>query len=410
MKAKGVEAVAVCLLWSIINPAHEERVGALLEEHLPGVPYTLSHRLNPTVREYRRASSAAIDASLKPLMSAYFRKLDEDLRKEGFDGRLLVLTGSGGVLDAADIWNTPIHVIGSGPAAAPVAGRHFAKLDAGTDYAVVTDAGGTTYDVSLIRRGAIPWTRETLVGPVGQRHITGFPSVDSRSIGAGGGSIGWVDRGGLLHVGPQSAGAEPGPACWGRGGTKPTVTDACLVLGYIDPDYFLGGAMRVDRAAAVDAIMRDVGTPLNMDVQTAASAIFQLACERMVTAIDEITLRQGIERARGGRDRRRRRRRTVLRNNRASPRGEACDYPGGLGGAQRGRRVVVRSHPGLCGHCPYQHAQVRFRRVRANPQSVEGAMCAIRRRSGRRQHPEHNRLLGRGALSRPGVGDRGSAA
>lgn len=295
LKELGVEAVAVCLLWSVVNGAHEERIAALLDQHLPGVPYTLSHRLNPTLREYRRASSAAIDASLKPLMSRYIRNLDGRLRDAGFDGRLLILTAAGGVLDAADVWDTPIHTIGSGPAAAPVAGRHYASIDADSDQAIVTDAGGTTYDVSLIRRGAIPWTRETKVDRAGQLHMTGFPSVDVRSIGAGGGSIGWVDRGGMLHVGPQSAGASPGPVCWGKGGTRPTVTDACLVLGYIDPDYFLGGAMLIHQEPAVEAIMRDVGRPLGLELDEAANAIFQLACERMVTAIEEITLNQGID-------------------------------------------------------------------------------------------------------------------
>jgi N-methylhydantoinase A len=295
LREDAVEAVAVCLLWSVVNPAHEERVGALVAEHLPGVPYTLSHALNPTIREYRRASSAAIDASLKPLMSRYIGDLDRRLRDAGFGGRLLILTSSGGVLDAEEVWETPIHSIGSGPAAAPVGGRHFARTDAGSDYAIVTDAGGTTYDVGLIRHGQIPWTRETMVGHPKQGHMTGFPSVDVRSGGAGGGSIGWVDEGGLLHVGPQSAGADPGPVCWGRGGTRPTVTDACVVLGYLDPDYFLGGEMRIDRAMAEEAIRRDVAGPLGLDTDQAAAAILDLACERMVTAIEEITLNQGLD-------------------------------------------------------------------------------------------------------------------
>lgn len=295
LRRLGIEAVAVCLLWSIVNPDHEERVGELLDEHLPGVPYTLSHRLNPTVREYRRASSAAIDASLKPLMSTYIRDLDRRLRDHGFRGRLLILTSAGGVLDAEHVWDAPIHSIGSGPAAAPVAGRHYSQIDAGSDYAVVTDAGGTTYDVSLIRGGRIPWTRETMVGHPKQGYITGFPSVDVKSIGAGGGSIGWVDDGGLLHVGPQSAGADPGPVCWGRGGRQPTVTDACVVLGYIDPSYFLGGEIEIDADAAAEAIVRDVGEPLALDRNEAAAAILNLASERMVTAIEEITLNQGLD-------------------------------------------------------------------------------------------------------------------
>src|SRR5439155_9425049 len=160
---REVEAAAVCLLWSIVNPEHERRVGELLAEEAPGIAVTLSHRLNPSLREYRRASSAAIDASLKPLMSRFFRELAGRLDEEGFGGRLLIMTSAGGVLDADSVAEQPIHSIGSGPAAAPVAGRHYARIDTGSDTALVTDAGGTTYDVSLVRRGRIPWTRETIV-------------------------------------------------------------------------------------------------------------------------------------------------------------------------------------------------------------------------------------------------------
>lgn len=295
LRAREVEAVAVCLLWSIVNPVHERRVGELLAEELPEVPYTLSHELNPSLREYRRASSAAIDASLKPLMSRFFRSLDERLRAEGFRGRLLIMTSAGGVLDAQAVAERPIHSIGSGPAAAPVAGRHFVRLDARSDTALVTDAGGTTYDVSLVRRGAIPWTRETIVGHPTYGYITGFPSVDVKSVGAGGGSIAWVDEGGLLHVGPQSAGADPGPASYGRGGDRATVTDACVVLGYIDPDYFLGGEMKLDVDLARQALERDVGLPLGLDVYEAGAAVLHLAIERMVSAIEGITLNQGID-------------------------------------------------------------------------------------------------------------------
>ena len=291
----GVEAAAVCFLWSLVNPAHELRVGELLVGLAPDLPVTLSHALNPSLREYRRASSAAIDASLKPLMSRFFRELEVALVERGFEGRLLIMTSSGGVLDAHTVAEQPIHSIGSGPAAAPIAGRHFALADCGSDTALVTDAGGTTYDVSLVRRGRIPWTRETLVGDTGYGYITGFPSVDVRSIGAGGGSIAWVDDGALLHVGPASAGADPGPACYGRGGERPTVTDACLLLGYIDPDYFLGGEMRVSAELARAAMERDVSDPLGIDLHEAASAVHGLAIERMVTAIEGITLSQGID-------------------------------------------------------------------------------------------------------------------
>jgi N-methylhydantoinase A len=295
LRRLDVEAAAVCFLWSIVEPAHEIRVGELLAELTPAIPTTLSHALNPSLREYRRASSAAIDASLKPLMSRFFRELEDTLVERGFQGRLLIMTSSGGVLDARAVAEQPIHSIGSGPAAAPVAGRHYARADCESATALVTDAGGTTYDVSLVRRGRIPWTRETMVGDPTYGYITGFPAVDVRSIGAGGGSIAWVDEGGLLHVGPASAGADPGPACYGRGGDRPTVTDACLVLGYIDADYFLGGEMAVSVDLARAALDRDVSRPLGLDLHESASAVLGLATERMVTAIEGITLSQGID-------------------------------------------------------------------------------------------------------------------
>ena len=291
----GVESVAVCLLWSTVNPAHELRVAELLEQHLPRVPFTLSHVLNPILREYRRASSTAIDASLKPLMSAYLDGLSRRLREGGFGGRLLMLTSGGGVMDAEDMARAPIHAIGSGPSMAPIAGRHYARADAGSDTAIVADTGGTTFDVSLVRRGAIPTTPETWIGRRYRGHIVGFPSVDVRSIGSGGGSIAWVDEGGLLHVGPESAGAVPGPACYGKGGKRPTVTDAALVLGYIDPEFFLAGTMALDGERAAAAIAADVGAPLGLDDAEAASAILRLATENMVGAIEEITINQGID-------------------------------------------------------------------------------------------------------------------
>jgi N-methylhydantoinase A len=292
---KQTEAVAVCLLWSTMNPVHELRVGELLEQHLPGVPYTLSHALNPSLREYRRAASAAIDASLKPLMTRYLASLEDRLTDAGFKGRLLVVTASGGVLDAETMAAAPIHSINSGPSMAPVAGRYYADRDADAATAVIADTGGTSYDVGLVRHGRIPWTRESWLGRQYESDLTGFPSVDVKSIGAGGGSIAWVDEGGLLRVGPGSAGADPGPACYARGGVHPTVTDAAVVLGYIDPGYFLGGAIALDVGAARDAVDRDIGEPLNLSVEDAAIAVLRLATEHMVRAIEDITLGRGID-------------------------------------------------------------------------------------------------------------------
>lgn len=295
LSSEEVEAVAVCLLWSIANPAHEVRVGELLDKHLPAVPYTLSHQLNPVLREYRRASSTAIDASLKPLMTRYLADLESRLREAGFEGRLLLVSAASGLIDARDMAAAPILSINSGPAAAPVAARHFARRDLQADSVIVADTGGTSYDVALVRRGEIPMTRETWLGPKFIGHITGFPAVDIRSIGAGGGSIASVDAGGLLHVGPASAGADPGPAAYGRGGTSPTVTDAAIVLGYVDANHFLGGAMPLDASAAAAAIEQHVADPLGVTSQEAAAAIVALATEQMVQAIDMITVAQGVD-------------------------------------------------------------------------------------------------------------------
>ena len=289
-----VEAVAVCFLWSVVNPQHELKIAELLEEYLPNIPYTLSHRVNPSIREYRRASSTCLDASLKPIMGSYMKGLDARLRDEGFRGRLLIVTSQGGVMDAADAAEVPVNLINSGPSMAPVAARSYGETD-GTRTLIVGDTGGTTFDVSVVFDGHIPQTRETWLGQPFRSHMTGMPSVDVKSVGAGGGSIAWVDAGGLLHVGPQSAGAVPGPACYGAGGTRPTVTDAALVLGYIDPRYFLGGRMQLDHAAAVQAIESQVAAPIGQGVREAALAIMELATEHMVQAIMAITVNQGVD-------------------------------------------------------------------------------------------------------------------
>jgi len=295
LKELAVEAVAVCLLWSTVNTVHEDRVGELLNEHMPGIPYTLSHVLNPILREYRRASSTAIDASLKLTMSGYLERLMDRLTDSGFRGRLLMLTSKGGVMDVKELASAPIHAIGSGPSMAPIAGKYYAQLDADADTAIVADTGGTTYDVSLVRRGIIPTTKEAWIGQRTLGQIVGFPSVDVKSVGAGGGSIAWVDEGSLIHVGPISAGAVPGPACYNRGGARPTVTDASLVLGYIDPNFFLGGKMSLNVDLAKKAIEREISLPLKMDMMKAASAIMMVVTENMVKAIEQITINQGMD-------------------------------------------------------------------------------------------------------------------
>ncbi len=298
LRELGIEAVAVCLLWSPLEQKHERRIGELLEEHLPGVPYTLSSQLNPILREYRRASAAAIDASLKPLMMRYIGDLTRRLTDLGFRGSVQILTSFGGVKMADEVAQAPIQLLQSGPSMAPVAGRFYGCDEEHNEELIITDAGGTTYDVSLVRENEIIKTREYWIGEKYFGHVTGFPSVEIRSVGAGGGSIAWVDAGGVLHVGPQSQGADPGPACYKRGGIEATVTDAAVILGYIDPDYFLGGRLKLDRAASIAVAQKQVGEKIGLNVEECAQAIMALATENMVQAIFDLSVERGIEPAR----------------------------------------------------------------------------------------------------------------
>ena len=293
LQSKGVEAIAVCLLWSISNPAHELRVGELIAEICPGIPYTLSHKINPILREYRRASSTAIDASLKPLMQSYLLDLESDLRAAGYQNDCLVSTSFGGVMHLHDVVERPIFLVKSGPAMAPVAGLAYVQAEDLANDVIICDAGGTTFDVSLVRDGLVEFSRDTWLGPQWVGDNLGMASVAVHSIGAGGGSIAWVDSGGLLRVGPQSAGSEPGPACYQLGGTEPTVTDAAVTLGYIDPSHFLGGRMALSEDAARQAVKK-IADELGESIERAAFAIMAVANENMIQAIKELTINEGI--------------------------------------------------------------------------------------------------------------------
>lgn len=291
---KNIEAIAVCLLWSIANPAHELKVGELIAQTLPDVPFTLSHQLNPILREYRRASSTAIDASLKPMMQKYLLTLESDLRAAGYQNDVLVSTSFGGVMHLRDVVERPIFLVKSGPAMAPVAGLAYVEAEALSDDVIICDAGGTTFDVSLVREGMVEFSRDTWLGPQWVGDNLGMASVAVHSIGAGGGSIAWVDSGGLLRVGPHSAGSEPGPACYGRDGDQPTVTDAAVTLGYIDPAHFLGGRMGLDEQAARTTIA-GLAEKLGESVERAAFAVMAVANENMIEAIKELTINEGLD-------------------------------------------------------------------------------------------------------------------
>jgi N-methylhydantoinase A len=281
-----VKAIAVCLLWSIVNPAHELKIRGIIAAEWPDIPVTLSHEINPIPREYRRTISAAINASLYPVVAAYTARLAAALKKAGYSRDLMIANCVGGMMPPEEIVRRPIYSVMSGPTLAPVAGLHL------TDAAdvIIVDMGGTTFDVSAIRNRQIVVTPESTFG----MEMLGIPKIDVRSVGAGGGSIAGVDAGGLLKVGPRSAGAYPGPACYGRGGTLPTVTDANLVLGIIDPDYFLGGRMKLDKAKA-EAAVGLIADELRVSPANAAWAIYTTINHSMIAAIEDVTINEGID-------------------------------------------------------------------------------------------------------------------
>ena len=285
LRTLQIEAAAVCLMWSIVDGAHELRVREIIKACWPNLPVTLSHELNPIPREYRRASAAVIDASLHPIVSAYVDVLTRALRDLGYNGPLLMANCTGGMMPPEEISAKPIYAVMSGPTLAPIAAQHLSD----EPDVIVGDMGGTTFDVSAIRAGNLIVTPEAMIG----HDMLGIPKVDVRSIGAGGGSIAHVDAGGLLRVGPHSAGAVPGPACYGQGGSNATVTDANVVLGIIDPDYFLGGRIKLERSAA-EAAIRPIAEQLGIDLVEAAYAIHTVSNHNMITAIEDITIGEGI--------------------------------------------------------------------------------------------------------------------
>lgn len=291
IRESDVDAVAVSLLWAHVNPEHETVVGELLEELAPEIDYSVSHRVNPIIREYRRTSSTAINASLFGPISEYLSTLKQDLAASGYDGNPLIISANGGVMGIDEISRTPIWIVDSGPTMLPVAARHFTRAELDESDVIAVDMGGTSLDISTVTDGTVSRTREAEVSD----DMLGIEKVDVQSIGSGGGSIAWVDEGGLLRVGPQSAGSDPGPVCYGNGGERPTVTDAAVVLGYLNEDYFLGGEMTIDRGAAAGVISDRIGAKLDLDTLEAAYAIYATANQDMVNGIKEVTIDRGID-------------------------------------------------------------------------------------------------------------------
>ena len=286
-----VEAIAVCLLWSVANPVHERRIKEIIEKEWPGIDVVLSSEVNPCIREYRRWVSAAMDASLRPLISKYTRELNSILQDLGLEGEVGLLNSIGGIVTADEMLLRPLYSIDSGPSLAPVASLSYVQEELGENNFVTLDMGGTSFDVSCSRDGIISDSREKKIGD----EIPGISGIDIHSIGAGGGSIAWVDSGGMIRVGPHSAGSDPGPVCYEFGGADPTVTDANVVLGYINPDNFCAGRMKLQRELSEKAIQEKIAEPLGVDLMEAAFTVWTTVNVNMSTAIKDITIRQGID-------------------------------------------------------------------------------------------------------------------
>jgi N-methylhydantoinase A len=283
-----VESVAICFLFSFVNPCHELRMRELVAAELLDVPVTLSCEILPQIREFERLSTTILNAYTRPLAERSLRSLQDGLRRAGFGGELFVMQSNGGMIHDDYARRHSIELALSGPAGGVVAGARLSTLS-GYASVITLDMGGTSCDVCLVKDGEPASGTDAWIS----RYRVATPMVDVHTIGAGGGSIAWIDDGGALRVGPQSAGATPGPACYGNGGAEPTVTDANVVLGYVNPDGFLGGRMRLDADAARAAIEERVARPLNLDVVEAASGISRIANHSMANAVRHVTVARG---------------------------------------------------------------------------------------------------------------------
>jgi N-methylhydantoinase A/oxoprolinase/acetone carboxylase beta subunit len=289
LRAQGVQAIAVCYLFSFVNPAHERRTRELIKEVAPDISVSLSCEVDPTFREYERTCVTAFDAYLGPVVKRYLSGLTDTLRASGVSAVPLIMRSRGGIVSAALAAEQPVTLFLSGPAGG-VIGAAFAAERSGVRDFVSLDMGGTSNDVAVVRGGEPLITNEGAIGPYPVR----TPMVDVSTIGAGGGSIAWIDAAGGLRVGPRSAGAEPGPACYGRGGDQATVTDASLVLGYLNPERFAGGLMTLDVGAAEKALGA-IGEKLGLDAVATAAGIHRVVNARMADQIRLVTIKRGYD-------------------------------------------------------------------------------------------------------------------
>ena len=298
---EGVEAIAICLVNSYANPVHERLVAEVVEELAPGLPCCTSFDVLPEIKEYERTSTTVVNTYVLPIVRRYLKTLREELDARGIAAPLLIMQSNGGLTPAAEAAAKPVNIVESGPAAGVVGARAIARQSGLADV-ISFDMGGTTAKASLIERGEYTRTREYSVGGgimAGSRLLTGagyllnVPAIDLAEVGAGGGSIVRIDAGGSMQVGPKSAGARPGPVCYGLGGEAPTVTDASVVLGYLNPSFLCGGELRIDAAASARAIGTAVAGPLGLSPEHAAWGARQVAIANMIRAIRAVSSERG---------------------------------------------------------------------------------------------------------------------
>ncbi len=293
-RSEGVEAIAVCFLHSYVNPAHELEAGRLIAESAPEVFRSLSHELMREYREYERTSTTALNAYIGPRVSTYLEALETLLASRSFPGRTLIMQSNGGVMTPRTARSQPARMMESGPVGGAIAAARLASR-LGIQQAVAFDMGGTTAKAALVRRGLPEMSDSYFVGDSMSGHPVMLPVVDVIEVGAGGGSIAYLDEVGALNIGPESAGGHPGPICYGWGGVRPTVTDANAVLGRLGPGSFLGGEMPLDVEGASAALVEQVGRLLGLDARSTARAIVDVAVNKMALAVRAVSIERGID-------------------------------------------------------------------------------------------------------------------
>ncbi len=289
-KREDVKAVAICFMHSYANDSHEKRVAELVKESLPNSYISVSSELLPSVRFYDRVSTTCLNAYVGPILERYLKALIKKLSDNDFEGILLIMASNGGVVSPENAMKRAAITLLSGPAGGPVAGTFYANAQ-NYNNCLIVDMGGTSFDASVVKDNK-PTT--TTTGDINRLRIA-LPMLNVVTIGAGGGSIGWIDEGGLLRMGPQSAGSKPGPVCYDLGGEEPTCTDADLILGYLDPDYFAGGRIKLNKSKAEKAIMEKIAKPLKYDLYEAAAGMYNVINVNMAAAVREVAVKEGVD-------------------------------------------------------------------------------------------------------------------